>query len=180
MALIQLNNDLPGIVGLLAYQSETTRHLLELANTLLWEDNSLSRGERELIAAYVSWLNECIFCFESHGRTSLHYLNCDETFLNAVKKDYRKSKLSPKMKSLLSIAAAVHKSGQSVTDEQIRDARKEGASDYEIHDTVLIAAAFSMYNRYVDGLAADLPKDDSFYAESTAAIEANGYILRAG
>ena len=180
MALIQLNNNLPGIVWLLAYQPQMTRHLLGLANALLWEDNSLSRGERELIAAYVSWLNECVFCFESHGTTALHYLKCDEAFIESVKKDYRKSELSPKMKSLLTIASAVHKSGQAVSEEQINDARKKGATDYEIHDTVLIAAAFSMYNRYVDGLSTALPPDESYYAESTAAIEANGYTLREG
>ncbi|WP_336517260.1 peroxidase-related enzyme [Pollutibacter soli] len=180
MALIQLNNNLPGILGLMAYQSETTGHLQELTNALLWEDNSLSRGERELIAAYTSWLNECIFCLKSHGTSAMHYMKCDETFMESVRKDYKKSKLSPKMKSLLAIAAAVHKSGQSVTQDQFGEARKKGASDNEIHDTILIAAAFSMFNRYVDGLATNLPADDSFYAQSTAMIEAHGYSRKAG
>jgi hypothetical protein len=57
----------------------------------------------------------------------------------------------------------VQKGGKFVTESDIAAARKQGATDLEIHDTVLIAAAFCMFNRYVDGLGATMPDDPAFY-----------------
>ena len=176
MAHIALNNDLPGIRGLMAYRPETALPLNSLAEVLLREDNSLSRGERELIATYVSYLNNCFFCQNVHGATAGHYLNCGIQEIDAIKNDYQATDLSSKMKALLAIAGSVQQGGKNVSKEQIYLAKKEGATDVEIHDTVLIAAAFCMFNRYVDGLATQAPEDRSFYVNRAPQRAKEGYL----
>ena len=169
--------DLPGIRGPMAFSPETAKPLNELAEILLRDDNNtLSRGERELIGTYVSSLNDCFFCQNVHGALAGHYLEYDINAIDAVKKDYQSTHISDKLKALLSIAASVQKGGKNVTPAQIEKARNEGATDKEIHDTVLIAAAFCMYNRYVDGLATWAPQDRQFYVNRAPQRAEEGYI----
>ncbi len=175
MAHIALNNELPGIRGLMAYRPETEAPLNALAETLLRGDNTLSRGERELIGTYVSYLNDCFFCQNVHGAMAGHYLGCDINQVDSIKQDFKTSDISDKMKALLSIAGSVQKGGKQVTDAQITEARHNGATDTEIHDTVLIAAAFCMFNRYVDGLATWAPQDRSFYINRAPQRALEGY-----
>jgi uncharacterized peroxidase-related enzyme len=176
MAHIELNNELPGIRGLMAYRPETEAPLNALAEILLRSDNnSLSRGERELIGAYVSYLNDCFFCQNVHGAMAGHYLGCNIEQIDQIKQDFKSTDLNIKMKALLSIAGSVQKGGKNVTDQQIIEARNTGATDTEIHDTVLIAAAFCMFNRYVDGLATWAPEDRQFYVNRAPQRALDGY-----
>jgi alkylhydroperoxidase family enzyme len=85
--------------------------------------------------------------------------------------------LSDKMKALLNIAGKVQESGKLVTDEDVQEARKHGANDRDIHDTVLIAATFSMFNRYVDGLASLTPTDPKQYEPMGKRLASMGYVL---
>ena len=177
MAHINLGNELPGIRGLMAYRPDTARALNELAEILLRNDNNtLTRGERELIGSYVSSLNDCFFCHNVHGALAQHYMQCDTQYIDDIKKDFRSTELSDKMKSLLSIAGSVQKSGRQVSASQIEEAKNAGATDKEIHDTVLIAAAFCMFNRYVDGLATWAPTDRQVYIERAPRRAEEGYI----
>src|SRR5574339_637244 len=146
MAHIKLEEGLPGIRGPMAFRPETAKPLNELAEVLLRADNSLTRGERELIATYVSYLNDCFFCQNAHGGIAQHYLRCDMSFIDSVKNNFQKTPISDKLKALLAIAASVQKGGKYVTEAQVKEARSQGATDREIHDTVLIAAAFCMFN----------------------------------
>ncbi len=177
MAHINLNNDLPGIRGPMAYSPQTAAPLNALAEILLHdEDNTLSRGERELIGAYVSYLNDCFFCQNVHGAMAQHYMNCEMEDIDAIKADFiSSSNISVKIKSLLFIAKSVQKGGKYVTREQIDTARAAGATDKEIHDTVLIAAAFCMFNRYVDGLNTWAPHDRQVYVNRAAQRAEEGY-----
>jgi uncharacterized peroxidase-related enzyme len=176
MAYIDLQNDLPGIRGPMAYSPETGRALNELAQILLHDDdNSLTRGEREMIGAYVSSENDCFFCQNVHGALAQHYFGCDMPFIDAIKADYQSAPIPEKLKSLLSIAGSVQKGGKHVSTEQIRHAKDLGATDKEIHDTVLIAAAFCMFNRYVDGLNTWAPQDRQLYVERARMSAADGY-----
>ena len=176
MAHIELDNGLPGIRGLMAYRPETEAPLNALAELLLRDDNNtLSRGERELIGTYVSYLNDCFFCQNVHGAMAGHYLECDMQQIDAIKRDFKMTDIPDKMKSLLGIAGSVQKGGKQVTNEQVEEARKNGATDTEIHDTVLIAAAFCMFNRYVDGLATWAPTDRHFYINRVPQRALEGY-----
>ncbi len=175
MSHIDLSNDLPGIVGLFAFRPETARPLSTLAETLLRADNSLTRGEREAIAAYVSFLNECRFCERSHSAFAARQLADGYDVVDSIKRDPSEAPVSPRLRALLAIAAAVQRSGRAVTEADIEAARAVGATDVEIHDTVLIAAAFCMYNRYVDGLATWAPDAREAYDEMAVAIVASGY-----
>lgn len=175
MAHIDLQNDFPGIRGPMAFRPETAKPLNELAEVLLRSDNSLSRGERELIAAYVSSQNDCFFCQQVHGGLAQHYLQCDTHFIDAVKTDFTSANLPDKMKTLLVIAGAVQRGGKNVKAEQIENAKNAGATDTEIHDTVLIAAAFCMFNRYVDGLATWAPQERDYYISRAKQRAEEGY-----
>jgi len=176
MAHIELNNELPGIRGLMAYRPESEAPLNALAEVLLRSDNnSLSKGERELIATYVSYLNDCFFCQNVHGALAGHYLECNVRQIDDIKEDFTTSPISEKMKALLSIAGSVQKGGKNVTPGQVEHARANGATDTEIHDTVLIAAAFCMFNRYVDGLGTWAPADRQFYVDRAPQRALDGY-----
>ena len=177
MAYIDLKNDDPGIRGLMAYSPETAKPLNELAEILLRDpDNSLLPGERELIAAYVSHLNDCFFCQNVHSAMAGYYLSCDLQQIDNIKKNFVQSHISEKMKCLLAIAGSVQKSGKSVTAEQVAKAKSNGATDREIHDTVLLAAAFCMFNRYVDGLNTWAPEDRQVYIDRAPMRAREGYI----
>jgi uncharacterized peroxidase-related enzyme len=152
MTYIKTDVHQPGIVELLFYKGRTGKALSNLADTLLHGPSQLSRGERELIASYVSELNKCEFCHDSHSAISSFHLNDNGNTAALVKADIETAPVSVKMKSLLKIAGQVQISGREVRPEHIEAARNAGATDDQIHDTVLIAAAFCMYNRYVDGL----------------------------
>lgn len=175
MAYITLPTELPGIRGPMAFRPETAKPLNEFAEVLLRSDNSLSRGDRELIGTYVSYLNDCFFCQNAHGGLAQHYMQCDMSFIDNVKKDFQSTSISDKLKALLSIAASVQKGGKHVTAAQIEKARSVGATDMEIHDTVLIAAAFCMFNRYVDGLGTWAPQDREFYVKRAKQRAEEGY-----
>ncbi|HEY8512811.1 MAG TPA: peroxidase-related enzyme [Cyclobacteriaceae bacterium] len=175
MAYIDLPEGLPGIRGPMAFRPQTAKPLNLLAEVLLRDDNALTRGERELIGTYVSYLNDCFFCQNAHSGLTQHYLQCDTDSIDAIVHDPESSDLSPKMKALLAIAAAVQKGGKHVRADHVERARKEGATDVEIHDTVLIAAAFCMFNRYVDGLGTWAPSDRMFYVKRAPARAIEGY-----
>jgi uncharacterized peroxidase-related enzyme len=174
MPHIELPADLPGISAGFAFRPETAKPMRELAHVLLHEPNSLTPGERELIATYVSSLNDCYFCQTSHGAAAACHLG-DSDVVQQVKADAARAPISTKLKSLLVIAGQVQRGGKSVTARDVEAARRQGATDKEIHDTVLIAAAFCMYNRYVDGLATWQPQDESMYAAMGKHLASEGY-----
>jgi len=160
----------------MAYRPETAKPLNELAETLLHAPNSLAPGERELIATYVSYLNDCYFCQTVHGAIAAAHLNDDEQLVKRVKADFQHADISDKLKALLLIASKVQKDGKLVTTSDVEEARRHGATDIEIHDTVLIAAAFCMYNRYVDGLATWQPHDEDLYRQRGKKTAREGYV----
>jgi uncharacterized peroxidase-related enzyme len=180
MPHINLNSGEPGIRGLFRFRPETARPLNELVEVLLRDENTLTRGERELIAAYVSALNECRYCFSSHAAYAAAQLPGGMALVEQVRAGVGAAPISPKLKELLGIAAAVQQGGRHVSDELVTAARQAGAMDTEIHDTVLIAAAFCMFNRYVDGLATIAPEDPEVYAARAPRIVADGYLALLG
>jgi len=162
MPYISVEEHLPGITGLLEYRKDTAQPIRELTQILLRGPSTLTTGERELIATVVSHGNECKFCTAAHTAAADLLLGECETTI-AIKKNISTAPVSEKMKALLTIASQVQKSGKAVTVESIAKAKAEGATDLEIHDTVLIAALFCLYNRYVDGLSTVTPTDPKFY-----------------
>jgi uncharacterized peroxidase-related enzyme len=165
MAHINVPEGVPGIRSLVMFRPETGKHLYELAEVLLRGESPLSQADRELIAAYVSYRNDCLFCMNSHAAAARCLYGEDDTTVDDVLKDMQQANISPKMKALLNIAGKVQILGKEVKAEDIDTARGLGATDKELHDTVLIAASFSMFNRYVDGLASLTPTDPEAYKE---------------
>lgn len=175
MPHIKVDPTLPGIRSLMAFSPETAEPMGVLANILLRSNEGLSMAERELIAAHVSYLNDCFYCHQSHGEIAVCYLKGDRELVDTVKTNYKNAAVSDKLKSLLSIAGSVQQGGKLVTQQQVDLAKSLGASDRDIHDTVLIAAAFCMFNRYVDGLGALTPTDLSTYPPRAKQVAENGY-----
>jgi uncharacterized peroxidase-related enzyme len=159
----------------MTFRPETAAPLNELVNILLRGESTLSRGERELIATHVSWRNDCYFCQTIHGAVAAAQLNHDEALVQKVKTDWMHAEISPKLKALLNIAGKVQQDGKLVTEADVAAARREGATDLEIHDTVLIAAMFCMCNRYVDGLGTWAPRDPDLYRARAGEIVEHGY-----
>ena len=177
MAHIQVEEGVPGIRSLVLFRPETGKHLYELVQILLRGASTLTEAERELIAAYVSYRNDCMFCMNSHAAASRCLYGDEKNIVDDVLADMRQSNASDKMKALLNIAGKVQILGKEVTPQDIAAARTSGADDREIHDTVLIAATFSMFNRYVDGLASFTPTDRATYEEMGKRMAEKGYTL---
>jgi len=176
MAHIQLPEGLPGIVGPLTFSPTTAKPLLELAETLLRGPNTLTPAEREMIAAHVSYRNDCDFCQLSHSAAAAAHLHGNYDLVDQIKSNPEGAAVSDKLKTLLVIAGKVQQGGKHVTREHVDRARQHGATDKEIHDTVLIAAAFCMYNRYVDGLATWQPREREAYVEMGKQLARDGYV----
>lgn len=176
MAHIQVPDGLPGILGPMAISPESTKALRELVEVLLRGPNTLTPAEREMIATYVSSRNDCCFCQLSHGAAAAEHLGGNYELIDRMKLDYERTEISDKLKALLAIAGKVQKGGKHVTSEDVTRARHKGATDKEIHDTVLIAAAFCMFNRYVDGLGTWQPTDPEAYREMGKIIANVGYV----
>ncbi len=176
MAHINVPEDVPGIRSLVMFRPETGQYLYELAEVLLRGESTLSPADRELIATYVSYRNNCTFCYSSHAAAARCLYEDDALIVDEVLRDMTEAPISTKLKALLNIAGKVQILGKEVKQEDVDAARAEGATDREIHDAVLIAAAFSMFNRYVDGLASLTPTDPEAYAEMGKRM-AKGYVL---
>jgi len=181
MAHVEFGEGLPGIRGPLAFSPDTTKPLCDLVQVLLTGPHTLTAAEREMIATYVSSQNDCHYCQSCHGSTAAQHLGgstADYDLIHRIKQNYETSPLPEKMKALLAIAGKVQKGGKHVTAEDVERAGQHGASDKEIHDTVLIAAAFCMFNRYVDGLATWQPDDPEVYREIGKQTAQLGYAAR--
>ncbi|MBK6889355.1 MAG: peroxidase-related enzyme [Sphingobacteriales bacterium] len=182
MAHIPLINEqeLPGITGLLHYSPVTAQPLLLLADTLLHNPNTstLTPGEREIIASSVSFWNDCHFCHASHGAAAAAHLQTDLCLIDDIKQNFEGKNISPKLQALLQLAKQVQQGGKMVTETHIAQAKQAGATDHEIHDTVLIAAAFCMFNRYVDGLGTWQPSENEAYKTMGERMAQHGYIRK--
>jgi uncharacterized peroxidase-related enzyme len=180
MPHIDLPEGFPGIRSLFMYSPETAKPLNDLVQTLLHDSSTstLTPGERELIAAYTSSLNECKYCANTHGAIAKYQLEGNAAMVTTVLRDPSTAAISDKMKALLHVAARVQQGGLNVSPGDIKKAREQGATDKEIHDTVLIAAAFCMFNRYVDGLGTWAPDDDAVYDAIGKQRATEGYLTK--
>ncbi|WP_052666015.1 carboxymuconolactone decarboxylase family protein [Nitriliruptor alkaliphilus] len=173
MARIPVPTDLPGIIGLFAARPDTAGPLRELAETLLRRDDGLGRDERELLATAVSARNDCGFCRDSHAAVAAAHLGDDDALADAARQGRLADVAPPRLAALTRLAEAVADGGR-IAEDLFTAARDAGAGDDQLHDTVLIAAAFAMFNRYVDGLAAD-PADQDAYAAMGRQLATHGY-----
>jgi uncharacterized peroxidase-related enzyme len=128
---IALPDGLPGITSGFAFRPATAKPLRELAEVLLRGPSTLTSGEREMIAAFVSARNDCEFCRDSHRAAAAHHLNGNYALVDAVRHDFQTADVSPKLRALLAIAAKVQQGGKYVTASDIEHARTTGATDQE-------------------------------------------------
>ncbi len=174
MTYIKLNNGLPGITGLLENRPDTAAPIRALTQILLRGENTLTEMEREMIATIVSFKNQCRYCTSAHAATVIA-LGGTQELLDSIYRNPEQAPVSEKMKALLAIAAMVQQSGKAVTPEHITRAKRAAATDREIHDTVLIAALFCLYNRYVDGMGTFCPEDPEYYKKLAGRLVTIGY-----
>ncbi|MBC7886107.1 MAG: carboxymuconolactone decarboxylase family protein [Saprospiraceae bacterium] len=175
MAYITLDNSIPGMRSLLAYRPIIAPPLLALMKVVMRSNQGLSLGERELIATYVSYLNDCTNCHTIHGEVAQCFYKDTPELISQIKENYTKNSLTPRLQSLLAIAESVQKGGKHVSEVQIKTARENNISDLEIHDTVLIASMFCFFNRYIDGLGLTSNDTKETYKERAKMIAEHGY-----
>lgn len=180
MAHIDVPPGVPGIRSLFQTRKDTARPLLDLTQILLRGPSPLTPGERELIASFVSAGNECRFCTRAHSETAARLVEGGGKLVGDVCSNYEAADISPKMKALLAIAEKVRADARTVTEADIERARKEGAVDQDIHDTVLITGLFCLFNRYVDGLRAWTPEEAAPYEKMADRLAREGYLTVPG
>ncbi len=183
MPHIPLPKGAPGIVSLMLGHPRTGRHIAALAEAVLRGPSALTRVEREVIATYVSCENGCTFCSNLHKEVALHLMgDGGDTLVDVLEAVHRQSlddmEVDARLRALLTIAEKVRQNGHRVTEADIAEARRTGADDNAIHDTVLVASFFSMINRYVDGLAAVTPDDPAIYERAGRALAQHGFTQR--
>jgi uncharacterized peroxidase-related enzyme len=174
--------DVPGIGAAMRLTPNLGLHLRGLADELLvnhFPGATLRRDERELLATAVSAANDCFFCMDSHGAFATALLErsgeTERVSLIDVVKRGSSDGLDPKMQTLLHIARTVGRDSLQLTSEDVAAAHDAGASDADVQLAVLIAAAFSMYNRMVDGFRARTPGNQMAYRERAGEISELGY-----
>ncbi len=177
MPHIKLPEEMPGITAGFAFRPETAKPMRALAHVLLHTSGNegFSSADRELVASFVSSRNTCYFCQTSHGAAAAHLHKGGEHVVNAVCSDYKSAPISPKLTALLAIAEQVQIDGKRVTKELVDKAKAEGATDLDIHDTVMLDAAFCLSHRYVDGLATWQPRDPGMYSQMGRRMAEQGY-----
>jgi uncharacterized peroxidase-related enzyme len=177
--------DAPGIRAAIGLTPALGSHLLGLADALLVEDYpgaTIVRAEREMLAEAVSAGNDCFFCMDSHAAHASALLEKGgETrllpLIDAVKLG-EFDEFSPKMRALIKIARTVGRAPLQLAAADVAAACDAGATDADVQLAVLIAAAFSMYNRMVDGFRARTPSDIEVYRPRAAQIAEHGYSAR--
>jgi alkylhydroperoxidase family enzyme len=173
MPHIALQSGVTGIRGPIVFRPAMAGPLRQLAGILLHAQHTLSQGEREPISTYVSSLNGCNYRCTVHGYTAGSRLGGEVVTCPIA--DPERAPISEKLRVLLLIAARVQGSGRCVAAGDVERARRLEATDLEIHAMVLVAAAFCMYNRYVDGLAAWDPGDEQIYRDVANRVVKVGY-----
>jgi uncharacterized peroxidase-related enzyme len=174
--------DLPGIVAAMGLAPGLAVHLRGVADELLVKDYpgaSLTRPERELLATAVSADNDCFYCMDTHGAFASELLrraNAPEAepLVDRLKAG-DVSGLSEKLRALVQLARTVRERPRDATRADVERALRAGATDADTQLAVLIAAAFSMYNRMVDGLRARTPASVDAYRARAVEIADHGY-----
>jgi uncharacterized peroxidase-related enzyme len=174
--------DAPGITAAIRLTPGLGIHLRGLADELLVHDfpgATLSRAEREMIAAATSAANDCFFCMDSHAAHATALLErggatefvpvLDEIKLGSFER------LDDKMRALIEIAGKVRREARDLTAADVAVAQAAGATDADVQLAVLIAAAFSMYNKMVEGFRAKTPPNVEVYRGRAAEIADHGY-----
>jgi uncharacterized peroxidase-related enzyme len=174
--------DVPGIGAAIRLTPGLGIHLRGLADELLVHDfpgATISRAEREMLATAVSAANDCFFCMDSHGAFATALLEASGSAeLTSLIDDIKTGSsegFDDKMRALLHIARTVRREPRDLTDADVAAARDAGAADADVQLAVLIAAAFSMYNRMVEGFRAKTAPSADAYRARAAEIAAHGY-----
>ena len=174
--------DVPGIIAAIRLTPGLGLHLRGLADELLVHDfpgATLVRAQREMLATAVSAANDCFYCMDSHGAFATALLERDAAtellpLVDEIKLGSSEG-FDPKMRALLHIARTVRGEPRDLTAADVGAAHAAGASDADVQLAVLIAAAFSMYNRMVEGFRARTPPSAEAYRARAAEIAEHGY-----
>lgn len=178
MAHITVPNHTPGLLGLLLSRPRLAQYLTAFLQELLRGESPLSPGERELVALVVSVENRCQYCTRSHLTVARKFFPDQEELVEQVLNNVEKAPIRPAMKMLLKMARQVIKiESQTLNSELVAQAQAHGATEQEIHDTVLVASTIAMINRYVDALGADIPEEVEYYEHTSDYLVNYGYVF---
>jgi uncharacterized peroxidase-related enzyme len=177
--------DVPGILTAIRLTPGLGIHLRGLADELLVNEfpgATISRAEREMLATAVSAGNDCFYCMDSHGSFATALLEGNGStelvpLVDEIKLGSSEG-FDDKMRALLHIARTVRREPRDLTADDVAAAHAAGAADADVQLAVLIASAFSMYNRMVEGFRARTMPSPDAYRPRAAEIAAHGYSVQ--
>lgn len=130
---------------------ETSKPLLAYHEVLLRGPSPLSVAERELIAGYVSGLNECQYCHGVHEATARAF-GIPADLMAHLLDDVERAPVSEKLKPLLRYVRKLTESPARITQADAEAVFAAGWTDQALHDAVSVCALFNFMNRLVEGL----------------------------
>jgi len=177
MPLIDTKNNLPGMGGLIMYRKEMGFPFAQFVDVVLNGDSEISRFERELICAFISFSNNCEYCFKSHTAVAAQLSGKSFSNLVSLFNDFKSDSnlLEKRTSILLNYAEIIRLNNTQDIDQLTDEAQKNGFSEQAIHDIILTASLASMFNRYVDAMKVHLPENDHFYQMIAEKIVHSGY-----
>jgi uncharacterized peroxidase-related enzyme len=175
MAYIPTDENMFGLRALFAFRPAVAEPLSRLKELLLHSAGTLSFSDRELIACFVASKEDCGYCRSAHGATAAYLTGGNDELVKQVLNDFESAPISSKLKALLAVAARLQQGSRNVHQEDIDRARRCGATDLEIHDTVLIASCVCLFSRYIDGLGVEGSSNPEAYRIAAPQIARFGY-----
>ncbi|MEM7208160.1 MAG: peroxidase-related enzyme [Pseudomonadota bacterium] len=132
--------------------------MLEFLEVVLREKSSFTRGERELMAAHVSSLNACAYCFGSHAAMAQAF-GVAPDLLESLRSDPDNAPIAEKLKPVIRYVSKLTLSPSRMSPVDAQAVYDAGWDEHALYDAILVCAAFNMMNRIVDGTGcvADIP-----------------------
>jgi uncharacterized peroxidase-related enzyme len=139
-----------GVRHILALHPTAGRSLIELHEAVLRTDSQLRAKDKELIAAYVSGLNDCRYCFGVHEQTALAF-GISPGALGALLTDIETAPVDSKLKPILRYARTLTLEPSKMTQRLAVAVFEAGWTERDLHDAVLTISLFNFMNRLVEG-----------------------------
>jgi uncharacterized peroxidase-related enzyme len=151
---------------------DTARPLLDYHELVMRGPSPFTVAERELIAAYVSGVNECGYCHGVHTATAEAF-GIPEGLLEALLADLDTAPVDEKIRAVLRYVGKLTTAPARLTDDDAAAVLAAGWDERALHDAVIVCALFNFMNRMVNGLG--IKADESYFALSGKRLRDVGY-----
>ena len=157
------------------FQQNPNRYsaLVEFIQTVMRGESALTAGERELIAAYVSGLNACDYCYGSHQAIATE-LNVDPKLLEAILTDVATAPIEERLSPVFALVRKLTLNPSKTIQADVDAILEAGWNEQAIEDVICVCALFNFMNRFVNGYGLELPNQEQL-AVMAKGINTEGY-----